>query len=146
MTTKKGFTTTLLHSDRLQKPEHGALHKPIHTSVTYGYDDVQDLVDVFQNKTSGYAYSRQGSPTVSALEHKVTQMEKGLASVGFATGMAGIASTILALIKQGDHIVASSYLFGNTRSVFQSYMDMGLDITFVDATAVANIENALKPN
>ena len=49
MATKKGFTTTLLHSDRLQKPEHGALHKPIHTSVTYGYDDVQDLVDVFQN-------------------------------------------------------------------------------------------------
>ena len=146
MTTKKGFTTTLLHSDRLQKPEHGALHKPIHTSVTFGYDDVQDLVDVFQNKTAGYAYSRQGSPTVSALEHKVTQMENGFASVGFATGMAAISSTVLALIKHGDHIVASSYLFGNTRSIFQSYMDLGLDITFVDATAVANVESALKPN
>ena len=60
MNAKRGFTTTLLHTDRLGKPEHGALHKPIHTSVTYGYDDVQDLVDVFQNKKSGYAYSRQG--------------------------------------------------------------------------------------
>ena len=78
MTAKRGFTTTLLHSDRLSKPEHGALHKPIHTSVTFGYDNVQDLVDVFQNKTKGYAYSRQGNPTVTALEHKVTQMEKGI--------------------------------------------------------------------
>jgi O-acetylhomoserine (thiol)-lyase len=144
MANKKGFTTTILHSDRLQKPEHGALHKPIHTSVTYGYDDVQGLVDVFQNKVSGYAYSRQGNPTVSALEHKVTQMEKGLGTIAFATGMGAISSTILALIKSGDHIVASSFLFGNTRSIFQTYIDMGLDISFVDATAVANIQNELK--
>ncbi len=146
MTTKKGFTTTILHSDRLTKPEHGALHKPIHTAVTYGYDDVQDLVDVFQNKKKGYAYSRQGNPTVSALEHKVTQMENGTATIAFSTGMAAIAATVLALIKHGDHILASSYLFGNTRSVFQSYMDMGLDITFVDATSIENVKEALQPN
>ena len=146
MATKKGFTTTLLHSDRLQKPEHGALHKPIHTSVTYGYDDVQDLVDVFQNKVSGYAYSRQGNPTVSALEHKVTQMENGFGTIAFATGMGAISATMLALIKHGDHVVASSFLFGNTRSIFQSFIDMGLDITFVDATSVNNIQNELRDN
>jgi O-acetylhomoserine (thiol)-lyase len=146
MTNKKGFTTTLLHSDRLKKPEHGALHKPIHTSVTFGYDDVKDLVNVFQNKASGFAYSRQGNPTVNALEHKVTQMENGFATVAFSTGMAAISSTIIALIKKGDHIVASSYLFGNTRSVFQTFIDMGLDITFTDATSVKNIENELKLN
>lgn len=146
MTTKKGFTTTLLHSDRLKKPEHGALHKPIHTSVTYGYDDVQDLVDIFQNKKSGFAYSRQGNPTVSALEHKVTQMENGFATICFSTGMAAISSTVIALIKHGDHILASSFLFGNTRSVFQSFMDMGIDITFTDATSVENIKGGLKPN
>jgi O-acetylhomoserine (thiol)-lyase len=146
MTNKKGFTTTLLHSDRLKKPEHGALHKPIHTSVTYGYDDVQDLVNVFQNKASGFAYSRQGNPTVNALEHKVTQMENGFASVCFATGMAAISSTIIALIKHTDHILASSYLFGNTRSVFQTFIDMGLDVTFTDATSVENIKSGLKVN
>jgi len=146
MTTKKGFTTTLLHSDRLKKPEHGALHKPIHTSVTFGYDDVQDLVNVFQNKASGFAYSRQGNPTVSALEHKVTQMENGFATVCFATGMAAISSSIIALIKHTDHILASSYLFGNTRSIFQSFIDMGLDVTFTDATSVENIKTELKTN
>jgi len=145
MTNKKGFTTTILHSDRLKKPEHGALHKPIHTSVTFGYEDVQDLVDVFQNKVSGFAYSRQGNPTVSALEHKVTQMENGYASICFSTGMAAISSTIQALIKHGDHILASSYLFGNTRSIFQTFIDMGLDISFTDATDVANIKSELKP-
>src|ERR1700722_8432025 len=146
MTIKRGFTTTILHSDRLSKPEHGALHKPIHTSVTFGYDEVEDLVEVFQNRKKGYAYSRQGSPTASALEHKITQMEHGIATVSFASGMAAITSTVLALIKKGDHILASSYLFGNTRSVFQSFIDIGLDITFVDATCVDNVRAGLKPN
>jgi O-acetylhomoserine (thiol)-lyase len=146
MTTKRGFTTTLLHSDRLGKPEHGSLHKPIHTSVTYGHDDVQDLVDIFQNKKKGYAYSRQGNPTVTALEHKVTNMEKGVSSVAFSTGMAAISATVMALIKHTDHIVASSFLFGNTRSIFQTYIDMGLDITFVDATDVENVRNEIKEN
>src|ERR1700742_727013 len=117
MNSKIGFTTTLLHSDRLGKPEHGAMHKPIHTSAAFGYDDVMDLVDVFQNKTKGYAYSRQGSPTVSALEHKVTQMEKGASTIAFATGMAAIEALFTALIRKTDHVIASSYLFGNSRSI-----------------------------
>lgn len=146
MSTKKGFTTTILHSDRLLKPEFGALHQPVHNAVTWGYDDVQGLVNVFQNKAKGYAYSRQGNPTTAALEHKVTRMEQGLASVSFATGMAAISSTILALMKAGDHIIASSYLFGNTRSIMQTFMDLGLDISFVDATDVQNIKNAYQEN
>jgi O-acetylhomoserine (thiol)-lyase len=146
MNNKKGFTTTILHSDRLLKPEFGALHQPIHTAVTWGFDDVQGLVNVFQNKAKGYAYSRQGNPTVTALEHKVTQMEDGMATVAFSTGMAAISATLLALLKAGDHIIASSYLFGNTRSVMQTYMDMGLSITFVDATSIEEIKNAYQKN
>ncbi len=146
MTAKKGFTTTILHSDRLGKPEHGALHQPVHNAVTWGYDDVQDLVDIFQNKKKGYAYSRQGNPTVSALETKVTNMEKGMATIAFSTGMAAISASILSLIKYGDHILASSFLFGNTRSVFQSFMDMGLEITFVDATDIENVKQGIKDN
>jgi len=146
MNTKKGFTTTLLHADRLGKPEHGAMHKPVHTSVAYGYDDVQDLVDVFQNKTKGYAYSRQGNPTVSALENKVTLMEKGVSTICFSTGMAAISAFVMALIRKTDHIVASSYLFGNSRSVFQTFIELGLDFTFVDVTDVENVRAALKDN
>lgn len=146
MSKKKGFTTTTLHSDRLLKPEFGAIHQPVHNAVTWGYDDVQGLVNVFQNKTKGYAYSRQGNPTTTALEHKVSQMEQGIATVSFSTGMAAISSTILALMKASDHIIASSYLFGNTRSVMQTYIDLGLQISFVDTTDVEQVKSAYTEN
>jgi O-acetylhomoserine (thiol)-lyase len=146
MSDQKGFTTTILHSDRLLKPELGALHQPVHTAVTWGYEDVQGLVDVFQNKAKGYAYSRQGNPTVTALEHKITQMEQGTATVAFSTGMAAITATIMALVKADDHIIASSFLFGNTRNILQTFVDIGLDISFVDATDIENIKNAYQPN
>jgi len=146
MKNKKGFTTTILHSDRLLKPEFGALHQPIHTAVTWGYEDVNGLIDVFQNKTKGYAYSRQGNPTVTALENKVTQMENGLASVAFSTGMAAITATISSLLKKDDHIIASSYLFGNTRSIMQTFTDIGIQISYVDVTNIENIKKAYQPN
>jgi len=146
MKENKGFTTTILHSDRLLKPEFGALHQPIHTSVTWGFDDVQGLVNVFQNKEKGYAYSRQGNPTTTALEHKITQMEQGKATVTFSTGMAAITATIQALIKSGDHIIASSFLFGNSRSIMQTFEDLGLSFSFVDATDVENIKAAYQEN
>lgn len=146
MKNKKGFTTAILHSDRLLQPEFGALHQPVHTSVTWGFEDVNGLVDVFQNKKKGYAYSRQGNPTVTALEHKITQMENGLASVAFSTGMAAITAALLALLKKDDHIIASSFLFGNSRSIMQTLTEIGIQISFVDPTDIENIEKAYNPN
>lgn len=146
MPKQPGFTTTILHSDRLRKPEFGALHQPIHTAVTWGYENVNDLINVFQNKQKGFAYSRQGNPTVAALEHKVTQMENGRDSVAFSTGMAAISATMLALIRSGDHIIASSFLFGNTRNFFQTLMAIGIEVSFVDATNATNVVSAFQPN
>ncbi|MBN4053502.1 cystathionine gamma-synthase family protein [Haliea sp. AH-315-K21] len=143
---KKQFTSTILHADRKGQPEHGVLHKPIHTSVAYGYEDARELVEVFQNKRQGYAYSRQNNPTIEALANKITLMEQGLTSVIFATGMAAISSTLLALLRSGDHIVSSAFLFGNTNSLFNTLNNLGIGITFVDATDVTNVEAAIKPN
>ena len=114
---KKGFSTTNLHSDRRSKPEHGVLHKPVHPSVAYGYDDARHLAEVFQGTRPGYNYGRQLNPTVTALQDRVTSMEQGRASVAFATGMAAIGSTFLSLLKAGDHIISSAFLFGNTNSL-----------------------------
>ena len=77
---KKGFTTTNLHSDRKDNPEHGVLHKAIHPSVAYGYEDARQLAEVFQGKRSGYNYGRQMNPTVTALQKRITAMEQGVAS------------------------------------------------------------------
>lgn len=144
-TKKYGFTTTILHSDRQKPIEHGSLHKPVHTSVTFGYQDARQLAEVFQGKQPGYRYGRQGNPTVSALEDKVTKMEQGFGTVCFATGMAAIAAVVQALLREGDHVVSSSFLFGNTNSLWQTAAVQGIDVTMVDATDVANVEAALTP-
>jgi O-acetylhomoserine (thiol)-lyase len=144
--TGRGFTTAILHSDRETTPiEHGALHKPLHVSVAYGYKDAADLIAVFQGKQAGYAYGRQGNPTTAALEAKVTAMEQGVASVCFATGMAAIEAMLLALLRGGDHIVSSSFVFGNTNSLLATLADHGTPVTFVDATQAENVERALTP-
>ncbi len=142
---KYGFTTTTLHSDRQKSIEHGALHKPIHTSVAFGYSDARDLAAVFQGKQSGYRYGRQGNPTVTALEDKITLMENGVASICFATGMAAIAAIVQALLREGDHVIASTFLFGNTSSMWNTVHGQGPRVGFVDATDVANVETAITP-
>ena len=143
---KKGFNTTNLHSDRRDNPEHGVLHKPVHPSVAYGYEDARHLAEVFQGKRAGYNYGRQLNPTVTALQNRITQMEQGLASVAFATGMAAISSALLALLKEGDHIISSAFLFGNTNSFFGTLKRLGIDVTFVDATEVRFVESAIQEN
>ncbi|MEX1196616.1 MAG: cystathionine gamma-synthase family protein [Pseudohongiellaceae bacterium] len=142
--TRYRFDTTNLHSDRAGQPEHGVLHKPIHTSVAYGYDDARDLAAVFQGRQSGYNYGRQMNPTVSALQQRITLMEQGRETLAFATGMAAIGSTLFALLNAGDHIVSTTYLFGNTNSLLSSFQRLGIEVSFVDPTDVANVENALR--
>lgn len=142
----KGFTTRIVHSDRQQAIEHGSLHKPVHATVAYGYADARDLAAAFQGTRPGYTYGRQVNPTVDALQEKITTMEQGVQSVCFATGMAAIGTTIFALLKAGDHLVSSSFLFGNTNSLFNSFIAHGIDVTFVDATDVGAVAEAIRPN
>ena len=141
----QGFTTTILHNDRQSPIEHGSVHKPIHTSVTYGYADARDLAAVFQGKKSGYRYGRQGNPTVSALEDKITKMEQGVASVCFASGMAAIGAIPQALLKCGDHVISSLFLFGNTSNLWQTTSNLGIQVSYVDATSVDHIAAAITP-
>ena len=143
---RRGFTTAILHGDRGAVIEHGALHKPLHLSVAYGYRDARDLAAVFQGRQSGFVYGRQGNPTTAALEAKVNAMEEGIATVCFSTGMAAIAAVCSALLRAGDHVVASHYLFGNTNSLFETLESHGTPVTFVDATEVAAVEAALRPD
>ena len=143
---KEGFYTSNLHSDRRDNPEHGVLHKAIHPSVAYGYEEARHLAEVFQGKRAGYNYGRQLNPTVTALQNRITQMEDGLASIAFATGMAAIATTMLSLLRKGDHVVSSMFLFGNTNSFFNTLIRLGIQVTFVDATEARFVEKALQKN
>ncbi len=141
------FTTQIVHADRLGGAEHGAIHQPVHTSVQYGFDKVEDLIAVFQGTAKGgFNYARQGTPTTAALEAKLTQMEQGQGAIVFSTGMAGICAIFLTLLKAGDHLVASKFVFGNTNSVFGTLADLGIEVTTVDVTDAAQVAAAVRPH
>lgn len=139
----KGFTTRIVHSDRQEAIEHGSLHKPVHATVAYGYEDARDLAAVFQGTQAGFSYGRQVNPTIEALQTKITAMEEGLQTVCFSTGMAAIGTMLFALLRRGDHFVSSAFLFGNTNSLFQSFEAHGVDVTFVDATDPSTVADAM---
>ncbi|WP_122454893.1 cystathionine gamma-synthase family protein [Pseudomonas viridiflava] len=140
-------TTENVHSDRHFGVEHGGIHKPIHTSVQFGFDQVEDLIAVFQgSKKGGFNYARQGTPTTAALEAKITQLENGLGTVCFASGMAAIAGTFLALLRAGDHIISSRYVFGNTNSLLDTMSGLGVEVSKVNTGSVSDVEASLRPN
>ena len=95
----KGFTSKIVHGDRQKNIEHGSVHKPIHTSVAYGYESTDELAKVFQGVQPGFTYGRQVNPTVEALEDKLSVMENGLRTVCFSTGMAAIGTALFALLR-----------------------------------------------
>src|ERR1700741_4190238 len=99
-----------LHADRRLGVEHGGIHKPVHTSVQYGFDRVEDLIGVFQGTLKGgFNYARQGTPTSAALESKITLLEGGIGTVSFSTGMAALTAIFLTLLRAGDHMVSSQF-------------------------------------
>ena len=143
----KGFTTKLVHADRqLNQPEGGAVHQPTSNSVLFEYKDVADLVNVFQGKQAGHVYSRSSSASNSALQQILNDLEGGVGALTFATGMAGISATLLSLLKSGDHLIASQYLFGNTRSLIETMKDLGIEVSLVDVTDVKKVQQAIQDN
>jgi O-acetylhomoserine (thiol)-lyase len=142
---KPGLTTRILHADRLAGVEHGAAHKPVHTSVAYGYRSARELAAVFQGEKPGYVYARQGNPTNAALEAKISLLEDARGTASFGTGMAAIASTLISLLQAGDHLVSSQFLFGNTYSLLLTLERMGVQVSLVDASEAGAVEAALRP-
>ena len=138
---KLAFDTKLVHADRkINKPQFGAVHESTNNSVLFEFEDVQDLVDVFQGKQAGHVYSRSSSSSAVALQNVLNEMESGVGAVVFATGMAAISATFLSLLKSGDHIIVSQYLFGNTRSFMSTIEGFGISISYADVTDLSNIE------
>lgn len=139
------ITTKILHADRYAGTEANAVHKPIHISNQYAFERVEGLIGVFQNQP-GFSYSRQGTPTSAALENKITLLEEGVSTIGFASGMAALSAVFTTLLKSGDHLIASRFVFGNTKSLFMTLEGFGIEITLVDTTDIKNVEAALQDN
>lgn len=139
--------TKLVHADReINKPQHGGVHEPTNNSVLFEFDDVADLEAVFQGKKPGHVYSRSSSGSAVALQNILAQLDNGVAATTFATGMAAISALMFSLLRAGDHIVVSHFLFGNTRSFFDHLQNFNIEVSYVDVTVAQEVETAITEN
>jgi O-acetylhomoserine (thiol)-lyase len=140
------LSTRLVHATG-HDTQHGGVHVPIHSSVQFGHASVEDLIGVFQGtRKNAFNYARQGTPTTAALEALITDLEGGVGSICFSTGMAALSALFFSLLKQGDHVVSSHRVFGNTSSLFGTLEGLGIAVTRVDASRVSAVEAVLQPN
>ncbi len=123
---------------------------PIYPAVAYSLDDPSAMDAVYEGRIEGYTYAREGHPNASVLAAKIDWLE-GLASehgpgVITSSGMAAISTLFLALLQEGDHIVAGDQLYGRClRLLRQELPRLGFDVTLADPTNAAAVEAAIRP-
>jgi O-acetylhomoserine (thiol)-lyase len=141
-----GFRTRALHAGGVPDAVHGSRAVPIHQTTSYVFKDSDDAANLFALQKYGNIYSRISNPTVAAFEERVASLEGGIGAVATASGMAAEFLVFAALAQSGDHIVASSQLYGGTVTQLDvTLRRFGIDTTFVDGTDPADFKAALRP-
>ncbi len=121
---------------------------PIVQSTTFKYDSSADMADLFDLKASGYFYTRLANPTNDYVAAKIAALEGGTAALLTSSGQAASFYSVFNLAGAGDHVVASTAIYGGTYNLFNVTMRrMGIDFTFVDPDCSdEELEAAFKPN
>ena len=142
----KGFDTRLIHSGEIID-EFGSAVTPIYQTSTFTFPDVETGANRFLGKEQGHIYTRLSNPTIQALEEKIAALENGKGAIALASGMAAVTSAYISFLKQGDHMISGSAVYGPSRGVMESiFADFGVESTYVDASRIENIIDAIKPN
>lgn len=141
MTEKQNLkiATRAIHAGQEPCPTTGAVMTPIYATSTYA--------QASPGKHKGYEYSRTHNPTRKAYEDCVASLENGAQGYAFASGMSAIA-TVLELLSQGDHVIASDDLYGGSYRLFENVRkrSAGLDFSFIDMSEPEQILQHIKPN
>jgi cystathionine gamma-lyase len=136
----QGFTTKAIHSGEEPDFRDGAsgdVVVPIHLSTTFAREKVNI-------PTAGYEYTRSLNPTRKALETKLAALENANYGLAFSSGLAAETTLLTALLKSGDHVIAFDDLYGGTKRLFNNIFNhYNIGVTFVDATDVSLVENAI---
>lgn len=121
---------------------------PIVQSTTYAYDTAQAVADLFDLKAAGHMYSRISNPTVSAFEDKMAALEGGIGALACSSGQTASSFSVMNIARAGQHVVASSALYGGTFNLFcHTLPKCGIEFTFVDSGASEKeIRAAIKDN
>ena len=141
-----GFRTRALHAGGTPDAATGARAVPIYQTTSFVFQDTADAANLFALQKYGNIYSRIGNPTVAALEERIASLEGGIGAVATASGMSAEFITFAALVGAGDHIVASSQLYGGTVTALDvTLRRFGVDTTFVPGTDPADYAAAIRP-
>jgi O-acetylhomoserine (thiol)-lyase len=141
------LATNALHAGHDVKKTQGTRAVPIYQSTSYVFDNSEQAANLFALTEAGYIYTRLNNPTNDILEQRLAALEGGVAAVATASGTAAIATTLMTLLKSGDHIVASNSLYGGTYNMLSNTLPrFGITTTFVDPDEVKNFAKAVQPN
>ncbi len=135
------FSTRSIHTG--EKPDFregasGDVIAPLHLSTTFAREEVE-------TPTAGFEYSRSSNPTRRTLEQKLAAIEKAQFGLAFASGLAAETSVLMALLKTGDHIIATDDLYGGTQRLFRKVFaaNYGINFSFVDTSLPVEIKSAI---
>ena len=138
------FSTKALHAGHDVKINGGTRAVPIYQSTAYVFNNSDHAANLFSLAEPGNIYTRINNPTNAILEERLAALEGGIASVVTASGTSAISTTLLTLLRAGDHIVSSSSLYGGTYNLLSVTLPRhGVDTTFVDPSKAENFENAV---
>ena len=146
MSTQK-FATQALHAGHDVTLNGGTRAVPIYQSTAYVFNNSDHAANLFALAEPGNIYTRINNPTNDILEQRLAALEGGIAAVVTASGTAAIATSLLTLLKAGDHIVASSSLYGGTYNLLSVTLPRhGITTTFVDPSNPENFKTAAQEN
>ena len=141
------LATQALHAGHDASTSKGTQAVPIYQTTSYVFNDSDHAANLFSLAEPGFIYTRLNNPTNDVLEQRLAAMEGGIAAVATASGTAAIATTLMVIIKTGDHIVASNSLYGGTYNLLSNTLPrFGITTTFVDPDDAENFANAIQPN
>ena len=141
------LATQALHAGHDASTSNGTQAVPIYQTTSYVFKDSEHAANLFSLAEPGFIYTRLNNPTNDVLEQRLAAMEGGVAAVATASGTAAIATTLMVILKTGDHIVASSSLYGGTYNLLSNTLPrFGITTTFVDPDDAENFTKAIKSN
>lgn len=143
---KVGRNTSAIHGGIDPAEHRGAVSVPIYQSSTFAFPSAEEGAARFAGESPGPIYTRLGNPTVQALEACVAELESGCGAVATATGMAAVSAVMLAMLRQGDHVVMTHPVYGPSRGLVDKYLArFGVTASYVAAADAAGLAAALRP-
>jgi O-succinylhomoserine sulfhydrylase len=130
-----------------QRSQFGEHAEALYLTSSFVFDDAAQAAARFAGTEDGMVYARFSNPTVAMMQERLAALEGAEGCIATASGMSAILSTVMALLKAGDHVVASRSLFGATQQLFGNiFTRFGIDTTFVAGARPESYRTALRPN